>query len=221
MKPAGESERGGIEPGRAVARHVPAGLAPGAHAELGPGQAEQLELAVVGVARIVVAHPRERDPCTVRRAQQGSLHTRARRPGGRAQPEGPVAADLVQGQGEAQPRAPAACPCPASDRQRAQVVRRAGVQALLRAGGHEPHVAAGTETAEPPGQRGEHARPEALSFAPGAPGAESVCAITIRRQERGVSSTPITFLERPSRRPGTRKRWTPTRRPACLNVRAM
>ena len=44
--------------------------------------------------------------------------------------------------------------------------------------------------------------PEALSLAPGAPAAESVWAMTMRRQLRGVSKTPITLRERP--RPGTR-----------------
>ena len=62
-------------------------------------------------------------------------------------------------------------------------------------------------------------RPDALSFAPGAPGAESVWAITIRRQVRGVSTIPITLRDRP--RPGTANPWTATRSPAPLKIRRM
>ena len=59
--------------------------------------------------------------------------------------------------------------------------------------------------------------PEALSFAPG-PRAESVWAITIRRQLRRPSAAPITLRERP--RPGTRKPWVEVRRPASRKARA-
>ena len=103
--------------------------------------------------------------------------------------------------GEAQPRAPAACPA-GSERHRAQVVRRAGVQALLRAGGHEPHVAAGPSAAEPPGQRDQHGEAGGVVLRAGAPGAESVWAITIRRQSAACRAPRSRFATARAPAPG-------------------
>ena len=99
----------------------------------------------------------------------------------------------------------AAGPGPAGERERAEVVGRAGVEALLGAGGHEPDVAARARCRDMrPAQRGQHAeRRRRCRWRPGAPGAESVWAITIRRHVRGVSSMPITLRERPA--PGNRE----------------
>ena len=97
----------------------------------------------------------------------------------------------------------AARPRPAGQRERAQVIGRAGVDALLGAGGDQPDVAARVERAQARRQRGQHAQARGVSLAPGAGGALSVCAIAMRRQVAGVSSEPITLRERP--RPGTSK----------------
>ena len=132
---------------------------------------------------------------------------------GRAQPERAVAADLVERQRPLQPALAAAGARPARQRERAEVVGRAGVDALLRAGGHQPDVAARRRAAQMRRPaRASTPSPEALSLAPGAGGALSVWAIAMRRQLAGVSSTPITLRERP--RPGTSKSCTATRRPA-------
>ncbi len=61
--------------------------------------------------------------------------------------------------------------------------------------------------------------PDALSLAPGPAGTESVWAMTMRRQLRGVSKTPITL--RDGGCPGTRNSWVPTRSSARRKTRAI
>ena len=65
--------------------------------------------------------------------------------------------DLVEREREVEPVAAAAGAGPAGERQRAEVVRRAGVDALLGAGRDEPDVAARPDPSQAPGQRGHHA----------------------------------------------------------------
>src|SRR5918996_4143642 len=127
---------------------MPAGLAARSDAELRARHAEALELAMVGVAAAVVADPAHRHTRRAGGAQQGALHARARERHGGAQPERTVPADLVERERPVQPAAPAAGARPAGERERAQVVPGSGVDALLGAGGHEPHVAGWIERAQ-------------------------------------------------------------------------
>ena len=83
------------------------------------------------------------------------------------------------------------------------MVRRAGVEALLGAGGDQPHVAkGGSGPRRRPAVAAMTATPDALSFAPGRSACCPACAIAMRRQDAGVSSTPITLCERPRPRHG-------------------
>ena len=77
--PPGEHERLRVEARRAVAGAVAARLAAGADAQLRAGQAEQLELAVIGVAAALVAHPARPVPDAAGGRKQRPLDTRARR----------------------------------------------------------------------------------------------------------------------------------------------
>ena len=100
--------------------------------------------------------------------------------------------------------------------ERAQVVGRAGVDALLGAGGDQPDRARRVDRVQPRRQAGQQRRaPEALSSAPGDGGTVSAWAISTRRQ-RPPSRTPITLRERPR---GVEKRCTRTSSPALSNRR--
>src|SRR5918992_770080 len=67
-------ECGALEPVRRVARLVPARVVE--HPELDPAHARELELAMVGVARAVVAAPVDLDADLLGRGQQLALHAR-------------------------------------------------------------------------------------------------------------------------------------------------
>ena len=170
-----------------------------------PGQAEQLELAVIGVAG-ASSRTQLTGTRAARRAARSSApstpgaHARRRR----AQPERPVAADLVQRERPLQPPLAAAGARPPRQRQRAEVVGRPGVDALLGAGRDQPDVARRVDRRA----GGGPARP-----APRAPtrcrwrrARSAWCRCAPSRSAgsvAGVSSVPITLRERP--RPGTAK----------------
>src|SRR5687768_17520989 len=86
------AQRGGVEPAPAVARAVVAVVAPLPHLHDEPGQAGELELAVVGVARRRVAHPPQPDAAPPSGGEDLALDPRARCAARRAQPEPPAAA---------------------------------------------------------------------------------------------------------------------------------
>ena len=167
-QPASLPERVRVEPCGPVAGAVAAGLAARAHAQLGGRQAEQLELAVVGVAGRLVAHPAHGTPAL--RAARSSTPSTARRGAAyrRAQPERAVAAHLVERERPAQrARRPS---------------RGSGARARARRGGRGSRCrpaprrrwprarrrSAWGSGAEPPGQRSQH--PEARGVVVGAGG---------------------------------------------------
>ncbi len=76
-QPAGQPRRRRVEPPGAVAGRVPAGLAARADAELHAGQPEQLELAVVGVAGLLVG-TQATGTCARRAARSSAPSTRGR-----------------------------------------------------------------------------------------------------------------------------------------------
>src|SRR5680860_1086002 len=86
-EPLRQRQRMAVEAARRVTGQVPAGLAAGPDAELGGRQAEQLELAVVGVAVAAVGRPDGIDARSVGCAQESSLDAAARGRSGGAQPE--------------------------------------------------------------------------------------------------------------------------------------
>ena len=196
-----EPQGHGVEAPCAVARTVAAGLAAGTDAELRRRQAEQLELAVVGVAARLVAHPAHGHPGSAAGCEQRALDRGAGGADGRAQPEGAVAPHLVERQRPVQPpRGPRA------HAPRAARARPGGRASRCRCAPRRPWPRArrrrpGSVASRRPASAASTPSPEALSLAPGAPGVVSLWAITMRRQRRGVSSTPITFRELP--RPGT------------------
>ena len=97
----------------------------------------------------------------------------------RAQAERRAAADLVERERVAQPPARHDL----AQRQRAEVVRRAGVDPLLGAGGDEPDRARRVERARAAAPApASSPRPDALSSAPGDGGTVSACAISTRTQ---------------------------------------
>jgi hypothetical protein len=156
-QPPSQAQRRRVEPRGPVARAVAAGLAPSAHAELRAGQTKQLELAVVRVAARLVTDPSDRHADPLGGGEQRALDGTARSGHGRAQPERSVAADLVERERPVEASPAAAGAHPAGERQGAEVVRRARVDPLLGAGGHEPDVAGRPDALEPAGQLGDHA----------------------------------------------------------------
>ena len=158
--------------------------------------------------------PRCRHACAPRGGQQGALDGRGvgRRAGersqnGRSRPTS--SSDSAQSSRRRRRGRARAARAPA---------RRGGRAGPCRSRSSAP--VATSQTSQPGSMRSSRpassvttATPEALSFAPGALGVASACAITTRRQRAPVSNTPITLRECP--RPGTVKSWTPTRRPAA------
>ena len=218
--PPGQPEGGAVEPRGPVAGCVAAGLAARAHAELRARQPEQLELAVVGVARALVPHPPDGHSRAPGGAEHGALDTGPGRGRRRAQPERAVAPHLVQRQRDAQAPSRPVRSRPAGERERAEVVGRSGVEALLRAGGHQPDVAARMDAGAcarraRPARRGRTRcrwRPEHR--------ARNRCGPSRSAGRWAACRTiPITLRDRP--RPGTANPWTATRSPAPLKMRRM
>ena len=103
--------------------------------------------------------PRRRPSARSRPLPRAASSTRRskRRRAGRAQPHRAPAPDLVERERPAQVARPPARADPPHQRARAEMVRPAGVDPLLRAGGDEPDVAAGRERGEPRRERDQRA----------------------------------------------------------------
>ena len=181
------------------------------------GQAEQLELAVVGVAGALVAHPADRNPHAGGGAEQGSLDPRPRGTHRGAEPERAVAADLVERQRPLEPAARPVRACAPGQRKGAEVVGRAGVDPLLRSGRNEPNVAARADQPQPVGERRHHTEPGCVVV-----GAR--CArrrVRVGHDDAQAAARCVVHADHVARasRPGTRNSCTPTRRPAPRNTR--
>ena len=179
---------------------------------------------MVGVPALLVAHPAHLRPGAAGGVEQRALDVRARRAYRRAQPERVVAAHLVERQRPPEPLARVVRAGAASETERPEVVGRAGVAALLGAGGHEPHVAPRLDQPEPAGELRHHTEPRRVVVGAGRRAAASPsgpsrsggsCAACRRRRSRCASGpsrargTPA--RPRAGRRPGTSAgsaRWT-------------
>ena len=157
-QPPRQPQRARIEPAGPVAGQVAAGLAAGAHAELCPGRPSS-------------SNSRWSElPVPSSRTQRDG-DARAARPPAAGRPP-PAAAASRAGERSQKGRSRPTSSSESAKRRRLRPPRArtrrasasaprwsgdAGVEALLRAGGHEPDVAAGTESPEAARQRGQHA----------------------------------------------------------------
>ena len=152
----------GPQPRGAVAGGVAAGLARGAHAQLGGRHPR-------------AAGTRGGRSCRCPRRAPSPPACRSHAPRGRSRPPprgaAPTPASAARSSCRGPPRrgrAPTAAAAagrgahPARQRQRAEVVRRPGVDTLLGAGGHQPHVAAGRARCQPARQGAHHAHPRGV-----------------------------------------------------------
>ena len=138
--------------------------------ELGRRQAAELELAMVRVAGARIGGESDTGAGVAGGRQHAPLDARAGARVGRLQEEAPTAADLVQRERDAQV-APAVHPRDAPhERRGAEVVRRAGDEALLGTGDDEPGVARWALVGEPRGQRGDDADARGVVVGPGQAG---------------------------------------------------